>query len=128
MSNSVEAFGEWQEDEPPLIGAGLGWEFPPDFQELLVRRGVAESEFRRVLCTTTEILFGSLFGAADEAGSRLDLNELTDVVRAYDVEWPPLSIFWTSQWSDGSGWGNIPTANEMASWRAATRSIKDHDI
>jgi hypothetical protein len=122
MPTTTEEFGRWQADEPPLVGAGLGWEYPPGFEEFLSRRGVAESEFRGALCLTTEVLFGSLFGAADESGSRRNLDELAEAVGRWGVVGPRLAPFSGSRWSDGCGWGAIPTPAELASWQSELKA------
>ncbi len=82
--------------------------------------GGDRAEFRGPLCLTTEILFGSMFGAADESGSRRYLGELAEAVGRWGVDWPHLAPFSGSRWSDGSGWGAIPTAAELASWQAGS--------
>ena len=69
MDGSADAFGEWSGSEPPLVYAGLGGEWPDGFADHLAARGVPESEFRSAVCTATEVLHGSLYGAADEPGS-----------------------------------------------------------
>lgn len=120
MPGSSEAFGRWTADEPPLVGAGLGWEYPPGFVGLLADCGVPEREFRRVLGYTTEILFGSLYGAADEAGSRRFLTELANVVAPLGVRFPDTEPFAGSRWSDGGGWGAVPSVEELGVWRART--------
>src|SRR4051812_36776854 len=44
-----DEFGQWEADAPPLVDAGLGGEYPPDFEAFLAACGVSEREFRRVL-------------------------------------------------------------------------------
>jgi hypothetical protein len=119
LPGSVEAFGQWTADEPPLVGAGLGWEYPPGFEAFLAARGVPEREFRQVLGCTTEVLFSSLYGATDEVGSRRFVAELAELVAPLGVGFPDTGPFARSRWSDGAGWGLIPSAEEVAGWRGA---------
>ncbi len=119
LSGSTEAFGRWAEEEPPLVGSGLGWEYPPGFESFLAARGAAEGEFRRALCCTTEVLFGSLYGAADESGSRRFVGELAGLVEPLGVSFPDTRQFARSRWADGWGWGSDLSAEELAAWRCA---------
>jgi hypothetical protein len=43
MPGSSEAFGRWTADEPQLVAAGLGWEYPPGFVGLLADWGAVPS-------------------------------------------------------------------------------------
>jgi hypothetical protein len=118
MDGSPEAFGAWTGDEPPLIGVGLGDEYPPEFAESLAACGVTSSEFRRAISCATEVLYGSLYGASDELGSRQYLSALAELVAPLGVGFPELEVYAESRWADGSGWGAIPTAEAMQVWRS----------
>lgn len=96
----------WEADRPPLIGTGLGCEYPSEFEEFLACRGVSVHEFRQILACTTEVLYGSMYAAADDAGSRQILGELSATVTPYGIEWPNLSIFASARWSERHGWGH----------------------
>jgi hypothetical protein len=111
-------FDEWQAATPALVDAGLGYEWPAGFVAHLAARGVAESEFRSALMHCTEVLYGSLFGAADDAGSLRDLAGLAAIALSAGGAWPDLSVFATSPWV-GGGWGGRLAADELARWRAA---------
>ncbi len=117
LSGSTEAFGEWSGAEVPLVGAGLGYEYPPGFEAFLAARGVPETEFRRAVCAATEVLYGSLYGAADEPGSRRFVGELAALVAPHGVPFPDLAPFAGSRWADGHGWGRLVGPEELASWR-----------
>ena len=122
LPGTPEAFGQWTADEPLLMDAGLGGEYPPGFESLLEARAVPEREFRQAVCCTTEVLYGSLFGAADESGSRRFIGELAALVGPLGVAIPEARSFSGSHWSDGHGWGAIPSDEELAAWRGATGS------
>lgn len=122
MPTTTEEFARWQEDEPPLVRAGLGWEYPPGFETFLAGCGVAESEFRGALGPTTEVLFGSMYGAADESGSKRYISELAQAVAHWGIRWPNLTPFSSSRWLDGSGWGAIPTEAELEAWRVGSEA------
>jgi hypothetical protein len=119
MPGSPEAFGQWEADQPPLVDVGLGWEYPPGFDTILAARGVPEREFRRLICCATEVLYSSLYGAADEPGSRRFVAELAAQVGPLGVPVPDTRPFAGSRWSDGHGWGAIPSAEELAAWQGA---------
>lgn len=118
VGNAGEGFEEWISDRTPLLFAGLGDEYPPDFEAFLAARTVSEREFRQALGCTTEVLYGSMYAAADEPGSREFLGELAKLVAAFGVEFPDTRPFLGSRWSDGHGWGAQPTPEELITWRA----------
>jgi hypothetical protein len=117
MSGEPGAFRQWEADEPPLVATGLGWEYPPGFEALLAARSVPEREFRQAVCCTTEVLYGSLYGAADESGSRQLVAELVALVSPIGVAFPDTQPFSASRWIDGHGWGSIPPSQVLAAWR-----------
>lgn len=117
MGGSAEAFGQWTADEPALVGTGLGWEYPPEFEALLAARGVPEQEFRQAVCCTTEVLYGSLYAAADESGSRGHVSRLVALVGPLGVAIPDTRPFLKSRWGDGHGWGALLSTEELAAWR-----------
>ncbi|HVK19210.1 MAG TPA: hypothetical protein VM533_19915 [Fimbriiglobus sp.] len=112
-----EAFESWEAEQPPLVGVGLGDEFPAGVEDHLRVHGVPEAEFRWVLENTTEVLFGSMYGAADDKGSRLHLAALADLVAPFGVPWPDIRRFVASRWTDRGGWGEVLSVDELARWR-----------
>ena len=124
MPGSSEAFGQWTADEPPLVQAGLGWEYSPGFEDFLAKRDVAEREFRQALCLATEVLFTSLYGAADDPRSRQFVEELAGLVMPLGVGFPDTEQFARSRWSDGCGWGEIPSTEQLSVWRRQPSAIQ----
>lgn len=122
LPDSPEAVGQWDADPPPLIETGLGWEYPPGFLSLLAARGVPEHEFRQAVCCTTEVLYGSLYGAADELGSRQLVSQLAALVSQLGVPFPDIEPFSESRWSVGHGWGPPARPEDVAVWRGPARS------
>jgi hypothetical protein len=114
-------FGDWKKREPPLTYVGLGDDLPPEFDSVLGAASVSAAEFRQVLTCTTEVLYSTMHGAADEKGSRQYLSELASVAESVGAEWPDMSCFSESKWSDCHGWGNRPSEQELAVWRRAGR-------
>ena len=115
------AFEDWKRREPPLTHVGLGDDYPPEFDSVLMTAGVSAAEFRQVLSCTTEVLYSTMYGAADEEGSRQYLSELAWVAESVGAEWPDMSCFSESKWSDYHGWGKRPTEQDLAEWRRAGR-------
>ena len=111
-------FDEWQSATPELVEAGLGSEWPEGFAAHLAVRGVAEPEFRSALTHCTEVLYSSLFGAADNSGSLRELAGLATVALPTGAAWPDLSAFAASPWACG-GWGGRLDAEVLTRWRAA---------
>lgn len=111
------SFEGWRSGGPPLVEVGLGDEYPAGFETFLASRGVPEGEFRQALSGTTEVLYGSFYGAADDAGSRRDLRELWAVAEPLGVPCPDPNRFNGSQWADRGGWGLLPSPEVLARWR-----------
>ena len=114
-------FEPWRQREPLLTHIGLGDDFPAEFESVLTVAGVSSVEFRQVLGCTTEVLYSTMYGAADEPGSRQYLSELAMVAESVGVEWPEMRCFSESRWSDGHGWGKHPSEQELVAWRRAGR-------
>jgi hypothetical protein len=105
--------------EPELIHVGLGDPFPLDFLEAMASAGVRESEFRQALELSTEVLYINMHGATNESRTREFLAGLAAVVVPLRVQWPDLSVFNGSRWSDAGGWGNRLSVDELARWKTA---------
>lgn len=118
LPDSGVGFEEWYFGRPDLAETGLGYEWPRGFAEYLRGRGVAEQMFRSALMHCTEVLYGSLYAAADDAGSLRDVVGLAAIAVPAGAAWPDLSAFVSSPWV-GGGWGGRLTAEELARWRAA---------
>jgi hypothetical protein len=112
-------FELWRRREPPLTHVGLGDDFPPDFDPVLKVAGVSATEFRHALACTTEVLYSSMYGAADEKGSWNFLSQLANVAESVGAKWPDINCFADSNWSDGHGWGQRLSAQELVDWRNA---------
>jgi hypothetical protein len=117
LSSDEGAFRRWIENEPPLTHAGLGDPYPAGFDQVLATAGVPAAEFRRSLGCTTEVLYGSIYAATDEAGSRRFVGELAALVAPLGISLPDIRSFGGSRWSDGHGWGTRPSAEQLAVWR-----------
>lgn len=114
-------FDTWKNREPELTFVGLGDDYPSEFETFLTDAGVSLTEFRHVLGYTAEVLYSTMYGAADEKRSRKDLSELAAIAETFGVEWPDMSCFSESKWSDCHGWGNRPSEQELTNWRRAGR-------
>jgi hypothetical protein len=110
-------FDQWVQREPLLVAVGLGDDFPLEFNDLLNTANVSIDEFRQVLGCTTEVLFSSMYAAADETGSRQYLLELAQITESVGGKWPDLNCFIESRWSDRHGWGMPLSEQELVRWR-----------
>jgi len=115
-------FKDWEERTPPLTYTGLGDEFPPGFELILAAAGVPVGQFEKALSCTTEVLYVSMYGACDEAGSRRYLLELASVAESIGVEWPDMECFQSSRWEDDHGWGGALSDQDLLNWKKAGRS------
>jgi hypothetical protein len=113
------AFGRWVDNQAPLVYTGLGDRCPSKVREALVAAGVPEKEFLLALSCTTEVVYTSMYGAADEVKSQQYLFELAEIAVSHGVSWPDVTLFSSSRWVDGYGWGVRPTERELAIRRAA---------
>jgi len=114
-------FDQWVKREPALTFVGLGDDFPPEFDSVLRAAKVSAAEFRQALSCTTEVLYSTMYGAADEEGSRRYLSELASIAESAGAEWPDMNCFAASKWSDGHGWGQRPSERDLAEWKSAGR-------
>jgi hypothetical protein len=112
-----EAFGRWIKREPALTYVGLGDDYPQEFAEYLTQAAVPLDEFRYVLESCTEVVYISMYGAADDNRSAGFLLDLAHTVAPLGVPWPDLERFAASRWADEGGWGQRPSAQELAHWR-----------
>jgi hypothetical protein len=113
-----EPFDAWVEEEPALVSVGLGDEFETELKEHIESSGASSGEFRHVVECVTEVLYGSMYAAANEARSFRDLIELAAIVNPLGVDWPDLKRFASSRWSDNHGWGEDLCPADIARWRS----------
>jgi hypothetical protein len=112
-------FNEWVNAEPVLVSTGVGSSYLPDFESFLATKGASESEFRLALECTTEVLYGSLYGAANEPESWQYFCQLCEQVAPLGISLPDTQPFMGSLWSDGHGWGKKATPEELIAWRGS---------
>jgi hypothetical protein len=113
-----DGFEDWEFGHPALVDTGLGYEYPEGFETYLAATVVSEPEFRMALMHTTEVLYGSLWAAADNAGSLRDVKGLASIALAAGAVWPDLSAFAEDRWL-GGGWGGRLNPEQLAQWRSA---------
>lgn len=113
LEAKLASFDDWINSKTTLTYVGLGDEFPLEIVAFLEDSKVSLDEFRAILVCTTEILYSSLYGAADEVGSRKYLVELTNFVENIGAELPDLSYYSNSKWTDQHGWGNTVMEPEI---------------
>ena len=123
MIQESSEFDRWCEAQPIILETGLGYEYPSGFERHLASQNIPEPEFRHLICYTTEILYGSLFSACDEPGSRSYLTQIAIIVEKYGVTFPCITPYECSLW-EPSGWGTSPTAAELPDWRGDNLEAK----
>jgi hypothetical protein len=113
-------FEDWYFGRPDLAEVAIGYDWAPGFADYLQNCKVNETEFREALTLCYEVIYGSLYAAADDAGSLRNVAGLAAIAVPAGAVWPDLSVFASSPWVDG-GWGVQVTAKELAQWRTAVQ-------
>ncbi len=109
-------FSLWESERPCLVNYGLGDPLGEGVENALVQAGVEELKFRTLVEGVVEILWGSFYGAAEDAQS---LKSLHSVVNASgSIPLPPLTPFKFSRFCDGQGWGEKISADDHAYWKS----------
>ncbi len=109
----------WASRDCALVGVGLGGAFPGEVINLLGSGGALEEEFRKLIESIVDIIYGSLSGW--RAGSfiylDLDLERVLAITQYAGVTPPPVEPFMTSLYVEGDGWGPQLTPDERDRWR-----------
>ncbi len=119
LPSSAEALNDWASRCPPLVGNGLGEQLPSGFEAFVTGQGVSISKFQQAVTCTTEILYGSMYAAANDWESRRYFDSLAEMAVASGVPFPDMQPFSGSLWSEGHGWGARLSPEELAAWRVA---------
>jgi len=112
------SFETWSEAEPPLIQSGLGDPLPAELLAQLAAAGVNADEFAALIMHATEIVYSSLYAAADDKGSLEDLGKVFEVAERSGVMIPPAETVSHCRINDGHGWGRKLTREELAALRS----------
>jgi len=113
-----ERFGEWEGKRTTLVDSGLGGAMPADIEPSLREKGIDTVEFRNLVESTVEIIWGSFYGASDTRGSLRDLDRVISICKRRGVEPPTLDTFADSRFKDGHGWGERVSKDQRDRWRA----------
>jgi hypothetical protein len=115
----------WERERPVLVDVGLGDRAPPALVERLARARVAPREFRALLASTVDIVFGSLYGAADYHASLQRLGTVLRIAARANVLPPPPASFSNSRFEECRGWGPTLSPRERDVWRYQAY-VEDH--
>lgn len=117
LPDDPDALEQWERDGPSLVGTGLGDPWPTGVAELVAKLSVPEIRFRRAVQCTTEIVYSSMYAAADAAGSRRYVEELAALAGSVGIRYPDLESFASSRWGDRGGWGAPTSPEQLEIWR-----------
>jgi len=115
LIDGSDQFEPWEQSRTYLVNFGLGDPANDEIETLLSEHGIEEYEFRDIVSSVVEILWGSFWGACED---ELSLQALACVINRCKVENPPsLTPFKFSRFSDMSGWGNKITTLDCEYWK-----------
>ncbi len=114
-----ETFDAWHAFDSDVVAAALGDPLPERLTEKCRRLGIAPSQLYELLEHVVEIVYGSLFGRADDKGSLSHLQDIERLVAKQGVELPPADRFSRSRYDDRDGWGPLMKQEEVNQWRRA---------
>jgi len=111
--------GVWVKNRPVLVQVALGDNWPAELEAFLHSHCEDSESFRRLIEATAEIVYYSLYGAADNESSLKYLRHVMQTTSAAGVVPPPLDCFAASRFQDRHGWGNPISADQRDEWRSA---------
>jgi uncharacterized protein (DUF433 family) len=114
-----DVFVEWEQGGPVLLDVGPRDPLPPGIEAAVLRAGLAPKEFRDLVFHVMEIVWGSFYAASDDRGSLSHLKNVIRITRAAGVVPPSYTLYSSSRFSDGGGWGARMTPEERDEWRQA---------
>ena len=117
MITGSDNFIEWDSDHADLVYVGLGDPFPDGFESFLQLHNVSPVEFHELLCSLVEIIFGSFYGAPNDASSMCNLQSVIQITGHYGISPPSVDLFSSSSFNDHHGWGNPASAQQRDTWR-----------
>jgi hypothetical protein len=115
--STPDAFSDWQEKATELVETGLGDPPPVDVAARLQEKGVDPIEFRKLVESTVEIIWGSFFAASDNEGSLEHLAQVVSICKRWGLAIPPVSAFVESRFTDRNGWGARATPDQRDRWK-----------
>lgn len=113
----MTSFPDWESHKCELIHVGIGDPFPCEIADLLTSAGISEQEFRKILESTVEIIYGSAYAKSDDDGSLRFLGLVFDITSSVGVSPPSAQPFLTSLFSDRHGWGVRLSPDQRDEWR-----------
>jgi hypothetical protein len=113
----IESFPAWASNDTDLVCVGLGDPFPNAMASYLDSVGEEQEDFRRLVESCVEIVYGSAYSAADDKGSLQDLEKVISITSESGVTPPPAKPFMISLFADDHGWGTCLSAEQRDAWR-----------
>lgn len=105
----------WEQDQPPLVRAGLGADLPELLSQVVGR--AHRPSFEYLLTHVTEIGYTDLYGAVTSAPWR-HLRAALAVLDGEGIPRPPIEPFLESPSSEVHGWGDPVSAAVKLTWMA----------
>lgn len=112
-----DVFSDWEGRATELVETGLGGPPPADVAARLQEKGIDPIEFRQLVESTVEIIWGSFFAAGDNEGSLAYLSRVVSICQRRGLAIPPVSAFAESRFTDRNGWGTRTTPDQRDRWR-----------
>ncbi len=114
-----EDFDEWEQSRTELINFGLGDAATPELSLIINASKIEEFQFRKVVESIVDILWGNFWGACDH---EMTTNAFETVLSSCKLDKnPPITPFKFSRFSDNSGWGSDLTPEDFTYWKNCFR-------
>ena len=112
-----ENFSDWEDKATGLVRMGRGGPPPADVAAVLQQKRIDPVEFRELVESTVEIIWGSFYAASDNRGSLEFLARVVSICKRRGVQIPPVIEFAESRFADDNGWGVRATPDQRDRWR-----------
>jgi len=111
-----EDFDEWEQSKTELTGFGLGDAATPDLNAIINASKIEEFQFRKIVESVVDILWGNFWGACDHEMATKAFETVLSSCRLDNN--PPITPFKFSRFDDNSGWGSELSCEDFNYWKS----------
>ena len=117
LKREPKEFSAWEAARGDLVDFGLTDDLPDDLDELLPLVDVTEEELFKVVEAPVEILWGNFFSTVDDKTAFDYLETSLRLAEKEGFIFPKISLYQTSLFADGNGWGKPIDMDTLVQWR-----------